>query len=449
MRDRARRMAALAAVIAGPEAARLLASFGPEGDAARYGAMARRPRRERLDELAASLAPRGARGVGAATWPPLLQRLARDLEYVRSGFETPVRGADPPLGREPPAPCVDRASSDGTLLGNAVSAMSLPFPLQRISPGFAHLLPEARRTGRALADTAASALAASFATPVQLAASPLPAPAEPGPGTARVAIALDGVCRTATLEVEVAFLARALEAVAGGADAVHGALVETAAERALLDLATLVVLDAAAPLVGIDLLHPRLAASGAHDPHALAISLELTVGRARGTGRLFVPDAALRALSGSTRDDLSPELAGVAVSASFRDGATSLARSDLAAIEAGDVLLLDDEPPLAALVFPGGLMATGHVAGEHLHVEEIRMTETQASYPLTVAVEIGRVTLTLGEISRLEPGGAVPLDLRRDGAVVLRAGERAIARGHLVDIAGAMGVRIAEVGERP
>jgi len=59
------------------------------------------------------------------------------------------------------------------------------------------------------------------------------------------------------------------------------------------------------------------------------------------------------------------------------------------------------------------------------------------------------VSITLGDLARLEPGGALPLGVAMEGAVVLRAGERAIARGQLVEIDGALGVRLAQIGERP
>jgi flagellar motor switch/type III secretory pathway protein FliN len=70
------------------------------------------------------------------------------------------------------------------------------------------------------------------------------------------------------------------------------------------------------------------------------------------------------------------------------------------------------------------------------------MTERQAQLPITLEVELARVELSVGELARLEPGAALPLALDRRGLVTLRAGERAVARGELVEIDGAVGVRI-------
>jgi type III secretion protein Q len=326
--------------------------------------------------------------------------------------------------------------------------MSLPFTLPRVSSGFAALTPAAREVGRALAEAAGSALAGALATPASLSATPVPAVAEAARGMARVDVSLEGVSSAAALEVEVAFVARVLQGMAGGAAPIPAALTETPAERALLDLAALVTVDAARGVADIERLHPRVAMAGDRDAEALAVALDVSLGTERGRGRLLVPEAALRALSASRSPDLPAAIAAVEVAASFREGTISLSREDLGATTAGDVLLLDEGARAASAVLPGGLAIGGSVEGGHFHVQVIKMTETQASYPLTLAVEIGRFVLTLGELSRLEPGSVLPLDVRRDGAVVLRAGERAVARGQLVEVGGALGVRIAELGER-
>jgi len=327
--------------------------------------------------------------------------------------------------------------------------MSLPFRLARVSSGFTALTPAAREVGRALAEAAGSALAGALATTARLSATPVPAVAEAARGMASVAIPLEGISTVATLEVEVAFVARVLQRMASGTALVPAALTETPAERALLDLAALVAVDAAGSVASLERLHPRVAMAGNPDPEALAVALDVSLGQERGRGRLLVPEAALRALSPSRSPDLPAAIAEVELVASFREGTISLSREDLGATASGDVLLLDEGARACSAVLPGGLALGGRLEDGFFHVQEIRMTETQASYPLTLAVEIGRIVLTLGDLSRLEPGCALPLDLRRDGAVVLRAGERVIARGQLVEIGGAVGVRIAELGERP
>ena len=113
-------------------------------------------------------------------------------------------------------------------------------------------------------------------------------------------------------------------------------------------------------------------------------------------------------------------------------------------------MLLDppgDSPD--ALVLPGGARFAGRLEADALHVQEVVMTERNAQLPVTLEVELARVDVSLAEIARLEPGAALPLALDRRGLVTLRVGERAIARGELVDVDGAVGVRILSLEVTP
>ena len=65
---------------------------------------------------------------------------------------------------------------------------------------------------------------------------------------------------------------------------------------------------------------------------------------------------------------------------------------------------------------------------------------------VTLEVEIARVPVTLADLARLEPGATLPLPVGRGGLVLLRVGDRAVGRGELVDVEGAVGVRILEFG---
>jgi len=82
------------------------------------------------------------------------------------------------------------------------------------------------------------------------------------------------------------------------------------------------------------------------------------------------------------------------------------------------------------------------VAGGALTVERTEMDDRLAEIPVTLEVELARVPLTLADLARLAPGGTLPLHLDQRGLVTLRLGERALARGELVDVDGAVGVRI-------
>jgi type III secretion protein Q len=68
---------------------------------------------------------------------------------------------------------------------------------------------------------------------------------------------------------------------------------------------------------------------------------------------------------------------------------------------------------------------------------------------VSLQVDLGSVAVPLRELARLEPGGVLPLPIDRSGLVTLRLGERALARGELVDLDGAVGVRIVAVEAAP
>jgi type III secretion protein Q len=327
--------------------------------------------------------------------------------------------------------------------------MPLPFTVPALTRGFAALTPAVRTAGARAAVGAARALSEALDAEVAIAGRPLPGRPLPGVGVARVLVRLEALPECAAFELDLGFLSRLVQRLGAGDAAVPAALAATGVERALLELLALVALDGARD-PAIDDLVPRLAAAGEVPRGELAIAVELVVGDDRGRGRLLVPEAAVAALR--ARSDAGASLAAleaIVVPASFRSGTTSLTREDLCLLAPGDVVLLDEGVPRLELVITGGLAFRGRPAGDGLVVEEILMTNAQASFPITLAVEVARVTLTLGELSRLEPGAVVPLGVAPEGAVVLRAGERAVARGRLVDVDGALGVQIAELGDRP
>jgi flagellar motor switch/type III secretory pathway protein FliN len=317
-----------------------------------------------------------------------------------------------------------------------------------ISRGYAALTPAAVAAGRAFGDAAARAVSAQLGLPCAIEGRPLAAVPARAVGAVRLAIALEACAATAVLELDAAFGSAVLSHLAGARDAAHG-LAALPVERSLLELLALVALDGAAGTL-VDTLIPRVvlegtAAADPFDAGALAIALELSLGERRYRGRLLVAADGVRALA--SLPEVAPEAATLRIDASLRGGEASITLDELSSLAPGDVVFADDLEP--ALVLPGGLTVRGRLEDDLLHVEEIRMTETQAAYPITIAVELGRATITFGELAALAPGVALPLDLRRDGHVVLRAGERALARGQLVDVDGALGIRILQLGDAP
>ncbi len=326
--------------------------------------------------------------------------------------------------------------------------MPLPFDLPALSRGFASLTPAARGAGLRAADAAARRVSSLLGRDVAVRARATPGAPGTRAAAARLALDLTAVPAAALLEIDPALVIGLVDVLAGGAGAGAGATAITPIEAAALELLALAALDGACAVAEIeDALAPRLSRGAAEPRSALAIELEITAGPVSGHARLLLPASAVRALAGAGAE--GPALAA-RIPASFRSGRAPLAPDELAALAAGDVVLLDppqDAPD--ALVLPAGARLGGRLEGETFHVMEITMNERTAQLPVTLEIELARVDLPLSEIARLEPGAALPLSIDRRGLVTLRVGDRSIGRGELVDVDGSVGVRILSVEVAP
>ena len=65
--------------------------------------------------------------------------------------------------------------------------------------------------------------------------------------------------------------------------------------------------------------------------------------------------------------------------------------------------------------------------------------------PVTLTVELGRVSLPLGRVAGLKPGDVLELGRRAREPVDLTSGGRLVARGELVQIDTELGVRVTNV----
>jgi flagellar motor switch protein FliM len=97
----------------------------------------------------------------------------------------------------------------------------------------------------------------------------------------------------------------------------------------------------------------------------------------------------------------------------------------------------------------GGTLASDSSSGDAtVEIAAIQdggpLVEALADAPVLVRVEIGSVTLPAREWAAIGVGDVVALDRRVGESVELRAGGRTIARGELVDVDGAIGVRVLQ-----
>jgi type III secretion protein Q len=329
--------------------------------------------------------------------------------------------------------------------------MALPFDLPVLSRGFAELTPAACAAGNEAAAGAASALSALLGCEVVVRGRACPGPPAARAAVARLALDLTALPGAAVLEVETTLVAALVDRLAGGTGAAPGATALTPVEALALELFALAALDGACAAEAVETaLRPRLARGVVVAAGALAIELDVTAAATAGRARLLVPAAALRALAGAPGAAAVECPAGtLRLVAALRGGEVPLTRPELEALAEGDVVALDggaDEPRM--LVLPGGVRLRGRVFEGSFHVEEI-MTDRSAQLPLRLEVELARVEVTLADLTRLEPGAALALGIDRRGLVTLRCGERAIARGELVEIDGAVGVRILALEGTP
>lgn len=329
--------------------------------------------------------------------------------------------------------------------------MPLPFDLPALSLAFAELTPAARATGEEVAAMVARSLSALLGREVRIEARAVPAAPRLRAAAVRVALDLPSLPAQAALEVEPSLVVRLVDILAGGAGACDGATTLTPVEAAALELFALAALDGACTVAAMEkALAPRLARSASPEVKApLAIELDVAAGEVKGRARLLVPLAAVRALRGAPAKE-GPALALPAV-ASLRSGTAPLLPGELEALAPGDVVVVDlPDHGMEDLVLPGGLRVRGRRAEDGtFQVEEIAMTERHAQLPVTLEVELARVEIPLAELARLAPGAAIPLPIDRRGLVTLRLGDRAVARGELVELDGAIGVRILSLEVSP
>lgn len=74
-----------------------------------------------------------------------------------------------------------------------------------------------------------------------------------------------------------------------------------------------------------------------------------------------------------------------------------------------------------------------------------RLLETAGDVPVELVVELARFELPLAELAGLAPGEVLATGRALGERVLLRAGERVVAVGELVEVEGEIGVRVLRV----
>ncbi|KFE63445.1 type III secretion system cytoplasmic ring protein SctQ [Hyalangium minutum] len=296
--------------------------------------------------------------------------------------------------------------------------------------------------------------------------------------TAFVLLDLSATGGCAVLELEVPVLFAALERLAGSNPRPSPVRRFTRLEEATF---AFLVLSALAALRGRSELHrrlgPRLAgvtmsrveALGrleSRRPH-LGVELSLSVGEVTAGGRLLVPavlfESAFKDLPVEREAFIASEILAAALGARCFLGHTQLPPSSLKRLSVGDVVVFEAARHGGEYLLGEGRLVTHgfELMGEFtpegfsltrarrraLPLESKMATVTEQSggmppLPVDVEIELTRLMLPLSELAGLKPGALLPLRINASEPVLLRIGERAVARAELVDIDGEVGARI-------
>jgi type III secretion protein Q len=282
----------------------------------------------------------------------------------------------------------------------------------------------------------------------------------------------------AVLELELPVLFAALERLAGSSQRPSPVTRLTRLEEATF---AFLVLSALAALRTRSEIHPRfrprlagvtmnraeaVARLDGRRPH-LSVELSLSVGEVSAGGRLVLPavvfESVWKGLPVERDAVIAPEILAASIRARCFLGCAPLPPSALETLSEGDVVVFERTRHGGEhLLGQGRLVASGfELVGEFtpegfslmrarsraLSLESNMATIIEQSggmppLPVDVEIELTRLMLPLSELAALKPGSVLPLRINASEPVLLRVGDRAVARAELVDIDGEVGARI-------
>lgn len=192
----------------------------------------------------------------------------------------------------------------------------------------------------------------------------------------------------------------------------------------------------------------------------VAIELELGIGETKCLGRLLVPSlwaqAKFDALPQEASAALREEVSSATITARCLIGNAVVSRAEAEAITCGDVVVLSNvSHHESGLIGVGRLIApsfelrgTFTEAGFTLTraferpTQESHMSQVDPTVPVEVEIELTRLRLPLHQLGDVRPGSVLPLHINAAQQVIVRIGDKAVARAELVEIEGEIGARI-------
>lgn len=288
-------------------------------------------------------------------------------------------------------------------------------------------------------------------------------------------VELSAIGAKAVLELDAALVAAVLERLSGGEGRLSAASKLTRVEEAGFSYLCLLALSALRAEAGLERrFSPRLVSVHADRGEVLErldctlpyVSLEVSVavGSAAGLVRVLLPAPQLQTAVQDAKEELpgqiAPEVLAASVEARVLAGRTRLDPTDFAHLAPGDVAMLEGlwqrhgalsgECRLLGRTFelrgqlgPGGFAFSRAVPRAYPQEWTMAQTEVEAKeLPVEVEVELTRIRMTLSELSLLKPGAVLPLHMNAAEPVVLRVGDRSVARAELVEVEGEVGARV-------
>ena len=282
----------------------------------------------------------------------------------------------------------------------------------------------------------------------------------------------------ALLEAELPFAIAVLDRLAGQPQSRPAAATQlTRIEEAALSFVLLVALSALRHHQSLQgLFAPRLLSvhlwrrevQDRLDPglHG-GVELRLDVGGTVGMLRLWLPGQVLQTAAAEEPPPagaIAPQVSAAALVARVFAGCGVVDASDLGALGVGDVVMLDGLQLQDRRIRGNARLITstfqlaGAFTDAGFFVERARCRaspqeppmptppppplEEGATLPVEVEVELARLRMPLAELATLKPGAVLALHMNASEPVLLRVGDRAVARAELVELEGEVGARI-------
>jgi type III secretion protein Q len=298
-----------------------------------------------------------------------------------------------------------------------------------------------------------------------------------GRSQALALVALDAPASVGVLEVDRPVLLAALARMSGGSALPTPSAGLNRIEEAAFGFLALVALDAGRAHEATErLFTPRLLGANVTREEALdavdgraahlAVRLDLDVAGVKGQARLFLHARAVQAQVQAEPlaepGELLPEVSAASIEVRTFAGQATLDAPALASLEPGDVVLFDglscSQGHLqgAGRLSSSGFAVLGAFGADGFHIsrafargfpQESSMSipaskNDSASLPVEVEIELTRLRLTVAELAQVRPGAILPLHINASEPVLLKVGDRAVARAELVEIEGEVGARI-------